>query len=340
MRRFAYVTTLALLVPQLASAQVFQDALTPVGPQAQHIHELWLLMLVVCSIVCLAIFIALAIALRRAPTATTETEPDMSGEHKPQTGATRSVVVALGLSTVALFGLLIASIGTDRALASLALTNALSIEVTAHQWWWEIRYDDPQPSRVFVTANELHIPVGRPVFVRLKSDDVIHSFWVPNLHGKKDLIPGRDATIKFRADRVGTFRGQCAEFCGYQHANMAFLVIAQSPQDYEGWVQTQLATAREPADDTQRRGQEVFLGTTCVMCHTIQGTQAQGKTAPDLTHLASRQTLAAGTLPNSRGHLAGWILDPQSIKPGVNMPANPLPAEDLHPLLAYLESLK
>jgi cytochrome c oxidase subunit 2 len=176
--------------------------------------------------------------------------------------------------------------------------------------------------------------------VTLRANDVIHSLWVPNLSGKKDLIPGRTATLRLRADKPGSYRGQCAEFCGLEHALMALLVHAVPPSDYEAWAANQRQPAREPVDAVARRGREVFLGTSCTMCHTITGTTAQARLGPDLTHLASRQTIAAGMFPNNRGHLAGWIGDPQALKPGVNMPANTLPPDDLQALLAYLETLR
>jgi cytochrome c oxidase subunit 2 len=163
---------------------------------------------------------------------------------------------------------------------------------------------------------------------------------VPNLHGKKDLIPGRTAIMRLRADKAGLYRGQCAEFCGIEHTLMALLVSAEPQAQYEAWAARQRQPAAPPSGDQQARGLQVFLGTTCVMCHTVTGTLAQGKLGPDLTHLASRQTIAAGTLPNNRGHLAGWIADPQSLKPGVNMPPNALAPDDLQALLAYLETLK
>jgi cytochrome c oxidase subunit 2 len=236
--------------------------------------------------------------------------------------------------------LLAADVFTSRALARLPLKDAVNIELIGHQWWWEARYHDEDPSREFTTANELHIPVGRPVVVTLRSNDVIHSLWIPNLQGKKDLIPGRTATLRLRADRAGTYRGQCAEFCGLEHALMALLVEAEPGERYEAWAAQQRRPAAAPADALARRGQEVFLGKSCVMCHTVTGTTANARLGPDLTHLASRRTIASGMFPNNRGHLAGWILDPQSLKPGVNMPANSLPPDDLQALLAYLETLK
>jgi cytochrome c oxidase subunit II len=324
----------------IAGAATLHDALTPAGPQASHIYDLWLLMLWICTAVFSAIMVAYVIALWRAPRSSEHTPPATSAISQPQRRHVASVCVALAVSAAGLFVLIVASVMTDRALARLPLEDGMVINVTAHQWWWEAMYDDHEPSRVFYTANELHVPVGKPVMVRLRSTDVIHSFWVPNLHGKRDLIPGRELLISFRADKAGVYRGQCAEFCGHQHAKMAFLVIAETPEEYERWAEAQRQSAREPQREEEKRGQAVFMSSPCMMCHTIQGTTAQGKTAPDLTHIASRRTLAAATLPNTRGSLAGWILDPQGVKPGVNMPPIALAAEDLHALLAYLESLE
>src|SRR5207302_5139086 len=184
----------------------------------------------------------------------------------------RWVTAAVSVSAILLIGLLVASVATDRALAQLSLADALNVHIRAHQWWWEITYDDAQPQRIFATANELHIPVGRPVLVTLDSDDVIHSFWVPSLHGKKDVIPGRTATIQFRADQAGEYHGPCAEYCGLQHAFMAFDVIALPPEQFETWAEAQRKPAAEPADAAARRGRELFLSGSCMLCHAVQGT--------------------------------------------------------------------
>jgi cytochrome c oxidase subunit 2 len=183
------------------------------------------------------------------------------------------------------------------------------------------------------------VPVGVPVRIHGTSVDVIHSFWVPSLHGKMDLIPGRQTQIWVQADRPGVYRGQCAEFCGYQHAHMGFVVVAEPREQFDAWLDAQRAPAAEPADDEERLGRDVFVNGTCAMCHTIRGTPAASRTGPELTHVGSRATLAAGTLPNQRGHLAGWIVDPQGIKPGVRMPQNRLAPHELNALLAYLEHL-
>jgi cytochrome c oxidase subunit 2 len=170
--------------------------------------------------------------------------------------------------------------------------------------------------------------------------DVIHSFWVPNLHGKKDMIPGQVNTFWLQADRPGVFRGQCAEFCGFQHANMALYVVAEPEDQFARWQAQQRQPAPEPATDAQRKGRDVFMASSCVLCHAVAGTSAGGVTGPNLTHVASRLSLAAGTLPNTRGHLAGWIVDPQLQKPGNNMPPNLLSPHELQALLSYLETLR
>jgi cytochrome c oxidase subunit II len=224
--------------------------------------------------------------------------------------------------------------------AGPAPVDALLIKITGHQWWWEVTYQDPSPSKIVITANELHIPVGHPVKFNLDSQDVIHSFWVPNLHGKRDLIPGHPTNTWFTPMRVGIFQGQCGEFCGLQHAHMRLQITVDTPEDYARWIEQQRRSAPEPQDDRQERGRKVFLGSTCALCHAIQGTPARGRVGPNLTHIASRSSLGAGALPNVRGYLAGWILDPASHKPGVLMPQHTFSGEDLNALLDYLQTLQ
>jgi len=306
-----------------------QHILSPAGPQAERIVDLWWFTVAICAAVTIAVLVALCFSLvrgRRA--ASTLRNPNVP------------VALAVGASTLLLLVLITASVATDRALAKLPGEGALEIEVTGHKWWWEIRYKDPDPQREFVGANELHIPVGRTVRLKLRSDDVIHSFWVPSLGGKKDLIPGRDAELLLRADQAGTYRGQCAEFCGAQHAKMAFFVFAESAPEFEAWATRQRQPAAEPADSLQVKGKALFVGGTCASCHAILGTQANGRKAPDLTHMASRTHIAAGALRNEPDKLRDWIKDPHQHKPGVNMPANPLPDDELQALAAYLASLK
>jgi cytochrome c oxidase subunit 2 len=314
---------------------MLQDALTSMGPQAGHLVDLWRLMLALCALVYVALMGALWWAMRRAPKADDATPPALQ-----QRTPSASIWLAVVLSTVGLFALIIASIGTDRALARLPLQDALHIELTGHQWWWEARYDADQPARMFSTANELHLPAGRPVIFTLRSADVIHSFWVPNLSGKKDLVPGRTATLQLRADRPGTYGAPCAEFCGLQHARMSLKVVVEPSDRYEAWAQRQREPASMPTDAQAMRGREVFLGSTCAMCHAVAGTDANGRTGPDLTHLGSRGHIAAGAVPNTPDRLAKWIANPSDFKPGANMPAHALPPADLAALAAYLTSLK
>ncbi len=315
------------------------DVLGPAGPQAAAISDLWWLTLAVCVLVFVGVMAALAYAVWRAPRGTEGTAPNLALIERPELRLERSVTVGVAVSTALLLGLLVASFFTDRKLARLPLAGAVHIQLTAHQFWWEARYDDVQPSRIFTTANELHVPVGRPVVLTLRSVDVIHSFWVPSLHGKKDLIPGRESTFALRADRAGVYRGQCAEFCGYQHANMLLYMIADEPADYEQWAEGQRRPAALPPSDEARRGMELVVGSTCAMCHAIAGTPAHGRQAPDLTHVASRSTIGAGILPHSAGTRAGWIVNPQAIKPGVNMPPGAFSGQDLNAINAYLATL-
>lgn len=316
------------------------DALQAMGPQAGHIVDLWRIFLWICTVVFALVMAALLIALWRAPRIRSPEPPDLSTVNRPERGPRRSVTTAVVATIVGLLALVSASVFTDRALARLPLKDAVNIEVVAHQWWWTVKYLDGPVSETFETANEIHVPVGRPVIVQLKADDVIHSLWVPSLAGKRDLIPGRTATMAFRADKPGLYRGQCAEFCGFQHAFMAFEVHAHEPAAYEAWRQAQLAPPPPPTDTLALRGQSLFQSIQCAMCHSVQGTQAKGRRAPDLTHFASRRTIGAGTLPNTPANLASWIADPHKHKPGVSMPANPLSGEDLAALVAYLGTLK
>ena len=317
------------------------DALQAVGPQSAHIVDLWRVFVWTCSIVFGLILAVLLVVLWRTPRATEAAPADLSSTIAPEPRATRRVAIGVAASAIGLILLTVASVFTDRALARMSLVDAVTLEVTGHQWWWTVKYlNGESVSDIVETANEIHVPVGRPVVVKLKSDDVIHSLWLPNLAGKRDLIPGRTSLITFRADKPGPYRGQCAAFCGYQHALMALLVVADPPDQFDAWLQAQRRPAPEPTDASAQRGKVLFESMSCAMCHTVQGTLAQGKRAPDLTHVASRQTLAAGALPNTREALASWIADPQKHKPGTNMPATPMSGEDLQAVVTYLGGLQ
>jgi cytochrome c oxidase subunit II len=257
-----------------------QSALDPAGPQAASISDLWWLMFAICTAIFVTVMAVLLYAVFHARARPGEAGPD----------AERRMTIAVGgavaVTAIVLLVLLAASVSTGKGLSSLATRDAVHIEVIGHQWWWEVHYADPTPSQRVTTANEIHIPVGRPIVLKLTSRDVVHSFWAPNLHGKRDLIPGHVTTIAFQADKSGLYRGQCAEFCGRQHAYMAFLILAEPPEQFAVWFERQRRPAAQPTEALQQRGREVFLASSCVLCHTIQGTVAAGKVAPDLTHVA------------------------------------------------------
>ncbi len=262
-------------------------------------------------------------------------------DERTRQGHMRLAVGAATLATtLVVFVTLVWSTTVGRALTSAPGPDVLQIRVTGHQWWWEVQYRDSLPQNWVTTANEIHVPVGRRVVVELVSTDVIHSFWPPSLSGKRDLIPGRENSLWLQADSAGEFRGQCAEYCGHQHAKMAFLVVAESPDGFAQWLARQRDTAAAPTDSLAKRGLDVFLGTSCPMCHAIAGTRAGSRVGPDLTHLAGRRTIAAGTLSNNRGSLAAWIVNPQAFKPGAKMPPSMLSPSDLQALLVYLETLR
>jgi cytochrome c oxidase subunit II len=319
----------------MSTGEVIQSVLAPAGSQSSSIFHLWSLMLLVATLVFVVsvgfVFVALRRGVRRARD---------GGAPSSERTLTRWVTAAVAVTIAILLGLLVASVGTGRTIASLHASSAVTIEVTGHQWWWEITYDDAVPSRRVQTANEIHVPVNRPIVLKVTSRDVIHSFWAPNLHGKRDLIPGYVTAIWFQADRAGIFRGQCAEFCGLQHAHMAFDIVAEEQSAFERWLDGMRQPARDPQTDVARRGHDVFMTNRCAGCHTVQGTEAHGQSAPDLTHLGTRSTIGAGTLPNTREHMHAWVSDPQATKPGNQMPPNPLSPEDLQALLTYLETLR
>jgi cytochrome c oxidase subunit 2 len=308
-----------------------QTVLDPAGSQAVHIHFVWLLFLWVSIAVYFTVVAFLGAAiLRNVPN-------DAATDQSARAG--RAVIAASVLTTIILFGLLAASAVKGHAISSLRPTDALKIRLTGHQWWWDAVYPTSDPSQEVTTANEIHIPVGRAVQLELASGDVIHSFWVPNLHGKTDLLPGKTTTIWLRADKPGVYRGQCAEFCGLQHAHMALAVFAESRDEFAAWYARQLDAAAEPTDAAQTRGRNIFLA-SCGVCHTLRGTEAGGRYGPDLTHVAARRTIAAGTLAFDRDSLLRWIAGSQNVKPGNNMPSFSLKADDLRAVVSYLEDLK
>jgi cytochrome c oxidase subunit II len=315
-----------------------QDVLAPRGPQAQSIAEWFWVSTGIATIIFVVYCALLGYALWRGR------RNGDANSLPPRHGHNLVVWGGLVVPAAVLLGLLVYSAVTDRRLATLggnSRADLLTIEVIGHQFWWEVRYRDrANPWREFITANEIHIPVGRPVRLILQSRDVIHSFWAPNLHGKTDLIPGRLNELVLQADHPGEYRGACAEFCGVQHAKMLFLVIAQPEAEFAAWWDKQVMPAPEFDDPVLARGHDVFMQNGCGICHAIRGTDARATVAPNLSWFGLRRTLAAGVRPNTRGHLGGWIADPQGVKPGNFMPAVALDSEDLQALLSYLHALR
>ena len=307
------------------------STLHPGGPAAASVARLSIVLIVVATIVFVIVMGLLLWPLLRRNDRLDE-GPRLIDERKWEFrwivlgGAVVPMVI---LASVFVFSLVVMR-------AEEQPSTPYDVEVIGHQWWWEVRY----PTDGFTTANEIHIPVGRPVRIRLMSADVIHSFWVPQLQGKTDAITGQVNETWLQADSAGTYRGECAEFCGMQHAHMAFVVVADSPADYAAWIAGQRAPAIVTTDSSALAGQKVFLTQSCGFCHSVRGTPAGARVGPDLTHLASRRTIAAGTLDNNRGNLAAWIENPDRLKPGTKMPPVPLDGPSLQALVAYLETLR
>lgn len=317
------------------ASSALHSILDPLGIHAQHIDLVWDAMMWVCAIMYAIVLVFFALALLRRRRERTEGEAQAESRRFSVSLAVWTVLVVLGL-----FGLTLTSFLTDRAIVRAAAEPQVLLKVTAHQWWWEIEYLDSDPSQRFRTANEIHVPVNAHVLIELAAQDVIHSFWVPNLHGKRDLIPGRTNEIALQPQRTGVFRGQCAEYCGVQHAHMAIDVIVESQQEFDRWRELQLAVATQPSNALAQRGQRVFMETACNMCHAISGTPAFGQTGPDLSHVASRRMLAAGTVDNTPENLQRWLANPQALKPGNRMPIVALDDAQLNALVAYLGELQ
>lgn len=259
---------------------------------------------------------------------------------KVESGWRTGLIVFASVTALILAGLSIATWLTDRALGQAEGPAPLEVQVIGHQWWWEVRYQDADASRELRTANELHLPAGRTVHLSLQSPDVIHSLWIPNLAGKQDLIPGRPTDLTIHPNHAGRFRSQCAEYCGLQHAHMALDVVVDPPAKFDSWYEAGLKPPPAPTGGPAFAGYTLFTTRQCASCHNVAGTPAYGQVAPDLSHVASRLTIAAGTLPTTPANLRAWIADPQKVKPGNNMPKVPLSAAELSALTAYLETLK
>jgi len=327
LRYVGYYGLIALVLVGCGDSPAIFDA---AGKAASEINRLWWLLFWLGSAVYVAVigYLMLALHRRRQPLAEGSL---LSG------GSTRTVIWG-GIVIPALILLVVYGF-TVRTLWTLSARGAdaeLTIEVIGHQWWWEVRY----PDQAIITANEIHIPVGQPVRIELSSVDVIHSFWVPELHGKLDMIPGHTNTFWLEADRPGEYWGLCAEFCGTQHAKMLFLAIAVPTAEFDQWLTAQQEMPVAPTDALAQQGAQLFMESACAQCHAIAGTPANGRLGPDLTHFASRRTLAAGVLENNVGNLGGWLIDPQHIKSGNLMPSTLLRGEELQALIAYLQTLE
>lgn len=331
------------LIPALASTSAGPDAapsaplnyfLHAAGPAATPTRQLgWVLAAIAIGVTLMIAALLFGAITRRRPSAPM---PSLSAE----SGGMRWIYIGTGVSSGALLAMLVYVLVTLESVASPATHPRLTITVTAYDWWWKIDYaDDPDPARNFSTANEIHIPVGEPVKIELKSADVIHAFWVPQLAGKTQTIPGQTNEQWLQADRPGIYRGQCSQFCGAQHAHMAFEVIAQSAAEFSAWRDAQGRAAGEAARDaTVAAGRRLFAE-RCAGCHTVRGTDADGLQAPDLTHLISRREIAAGALSNTPDHLLDWIEHAQRIKPDALMPDIALSAGEAAALSAYLATL-
>jgi cytochrome c oxidase subunit 2 len=318
----------------------FQSALGGEGADSANFLGLFWVFLAVCVFMYVLVLAALLLALwrRRRPETTLVVE---TGKHQDSAPVLRPLLIGWGaLILVGLTGLAIASFFTDRSNAAIARKQGLTLKVTANQWWWDVEYTTPDSSKMIRTANEIHLPVDVPAQVTLESNDVIHSFWVPNLAGKQDLIPGRVTDIQLLPRKTGRFRGQCAEFCGVEHANMALDVTVESKADFMRWVAAQQRPAFAPQTPLELAGYRYITTRECSSCHAISGSPAGGTVGPDLTHFASRRSIAAGTLPMNAANIYGWVSDPQARKPGNHMPTIGLAKNDLHAVVAYLERLK
>ena len=330
--RYAAWPTAAALCLLVAGCGGKQSTLNPKSRQAHDITTLWWWMLAVAAIVFLgAVALLLVGYFRKAPGL-----PFLGEREQLSTG----LVVIFGMAIpivilVALF--IVANLDVINATsAPKAGSTKMSIRVIGHQWFWEVRY----PGTPAVTANEIHIPTGTRVNVSGTTEDVIHSFWVPELNRKIDLIPGRVNRVLLYTNRPGAYRGQCAELCGLQHAHMGLVVVAQRPARFRAWLAQQARPQPPATSPVARLGSQAFDSNQCASCHTIRGTAANGDVGPDLTHFGSRRAIAAETLRNNPNNLARWIRDPQHFKPGAKMPGLGLTQAEVAAIVPYLESLK
>ena len=306
-----------------------QSTLTPAGGSAERIAEIFWWMTAGAVVIWIAV-IVLAIWAIRTP------------QEAHNQRRTSFLIIGCGavVPTIVLAVLLVYGLAPIPALVAPAPEGSLKITVSGEQWWWRVRYQ-PAGGDAALLANEIRLPVGEPVEFRLESPDVIHSFWIPSLAGKMDMIPGRVTRLAMTPTRTGVFRGACAEYCGTSHALMSFYVVVEEKDAFERWLANQRAPSLPPSEPVTARGQELFLANGCGACHTIRGTAAKGVVGPDLTHVGSRMSVGAGILPNNSDALVRWIARTDHVKPAVIMPAfGMLPKADLQAMALYLEGLK
>lgn len=332
----ALALTLALMVVGCDSPQNYMD--NTAGPAAQQLANLgWQALLAFGAATLITWGLILWVALRR---------PGTLAEHASIDSNHGQAWILIGGVAVPFVVLAVLFISMLDSLAAFPMLNSSEsnrpdIRLTGQQWWFEAEYGPGPGSRQVFVPTEIYIPVGRPIDIELQTRDVIHSFWIPKLHGKVDLVPGISNRIRILASRPGTYEGQCAEYCGMQHAQMRLRVIALPEQDYASWLARQREPASEPTTDAARHGREVFMSAACPLCHTVRGTGAHGRLGPDLTHLATRQRIAGGAFRNDTANLQAWITHAQSMKPGSRMPnLTEFSGTDLQALSAYLQSLR
>jgi cytochrome c oxidase subunit 2 len=314
----------------ISNSLLINSPFNPGSPQAQAISDLFILVLLISAFIFVVVTGSLIYVMFRYRSRQGEGEP------RQEFGIPKLEVIwtVVPLLIVAfLFGF---TIHTMHKSDPPINQKQPDLVIIAHQWWWEVLY----PKSGIITANEVHIPVGKKLLARLESVDVIHDFWVPQLARKIDMTPGHPAQIWLEANALGTYLGVCSEYCGTEHAWMRFVVIAQSQADFDTWQQKERPVPLIPTNDEAARGAEMFQNMTCVNCHAIAGTEAKARIGPDLTHVASRQSLGAGILENTPSNLARWLTNPQAIKPGILMPNMKLSDSEVNALVAYLEALK
>lgn len=331
----------------LTGCRYAQSTYNPHGPAANSIANLSWFMSILFLVTTVIMWALIGYAFYRRSGSLAEHEPiDTEG------GQTWIAIGGLAIPLIVLTVLFVLGLGLLRDFpihgmhgagnhARMAESMKPEIRIVGHQWWWQIDYLNDDPSKGFTTANELHLPVGRPVNIEVETRDVMHSFWVPALHGKVDLIPGQPNYIRLIASQPGEYTGQCAEFCGAEHSRMRILAVVQKPEEYEAWLEAQRKPGAEPDTPQAKTGQEIFIAGPCSMCHSVRGTGAGGSVAPDLTHIASRQMIAANVYPNNTAYLEAWITQAQSLKPACQMPnLTQFSGEQLMDLVAYLRQLK